>query len=141
MSKLIEGKVAQVLNERELAINVGADHGVKTGMQFEILSEKPIVITDPDTGDEIGTREQPKVRVKAVEVQPRMTVASTYETYEVNLGGSGAFYPLRDILTPPKWVTRVKTLRIDQSELPGPLDEKDSLVRRGDRVRQIVDTD
>ncbi len=111
MSKPIEGKVAQILNEREVAINVGAEHGVESGMKFEILSEKLIVITDPDTGDEIGTREQVKVRVKVVELQP------------------------------PKWVTRVKTLRIDQSELPGPLDEKDSIVRRGDRVRQIVETD
>jgi len=139
MSELIEGKVAQVLNEREVAINIGTEHGVKRGMEFEILSEKPIVITDPDTGDEIGTREQPKVRVKAVEVQARMSVASTYERYEVNVGGSGLGFP--DIFTAPKWVTRVKTLRIDQSELPGPLDEKDSIVRRGDRVRQIVETD
>lgn len=147
MSELIEGKVAQVLNEREVAINIGTEQGVERGMKFEILSEKPIVITDPDTGDEIGTREQPKVKVKAVEVQPRMSIASTYQTYQVNVGGTGTADPLASIwdtmrrFTPPRRVTRVKTLRIDQSELPGPLDEKDSIVRRGDRVRQIVNTD
>lgn len=148
MSEPIIGKVAQVLNEREVAINVGAEHGVETGMKFEILSEKPIVITDPDTGDEIGTIDRVKVRVKALEVEPRMSVARTYETYQVNVGGSGPSWPvLTDIaemsrrLVPPHLVTRVKTLRIDQSDLPGPLDEKDSIVRRGDRVKQILDTD
>lgn len=146
MSESIEGKVAQVLNEREVAINVGAEHGVETGMKFEILSEKPIVITDPDTGDEIGTIDRVKVRVKVVEVRPRMSITSTYETYQVNVGGAGLDFERLIGLTSSsilaaKWVTRVKTLRIDQSDLPGPLDEKDSIVRRGDRVTQIVDTD
>jgi hypothetical protein len=148
MSKPIEGKVAQVLNEREVAINIGTEHGVETDMKFEILSEKPIIITDPDTGDEIGTIDRVKVRVKAVEVQPRMSIARTYETYQVNVGGAGPLFPaLTEIaeisrrFVPEKWVTRVKTLRIDQSDLPGPLDEKYSIVRQGDRVRQIVETD
>ena len=46
---LIEGKVAAIVNERELAINRGADVGVKEGMIFKVV-EPELDVTDPDTG-------------------------------------------------------------------------------------------
>jgi hypothetical protein len=36
--KKIRGKVAQILNEREVVINIGKDAGVKIGMKFKILA-------------------------------------------------------------------------------------------------------
>ena len=38
MTQPIRGKIARVLNSREVAINKGADDGVKIGMVFKILS-------------------------------------------------------------------------------------------------------
>ena len=32
----IEGKVAKILNSREIAINKGSEDGVKTGMKFNV---------------------------------------------------------------------------------------------------------
>jgi hypothetical protein len=37
MADLIEGKVARILNSRELVINRGTEAGVKLGMRFAVL--------------------------------------------------------------------------------------------------------
>ena len=76
----IEGKVAQVLNTRELVINVGSDDGVKRGMIFEVLDDTGSEIRDPDTNELLGSVLRPKVRVKVTTVEPRLAVASTYRT-------------------------------------------------------------
>ena len=44
----IEGKVAAILNERDLVINRGSDSGVQEGMRFGVV-EKDVPIVDPDT--------------------------------------------------------------------------------------------
>ena len=40
MADLIRGKVARVLNSREVALNVGLNNGVEVGMCFDILDPK-----------------------------------------------------------------------------------------------------
>src|SRR2546425_9679519 len=85
----IRGKVARILNSRELAINVGATDGVKVGMYFDVLDPKGEDIKDPDSGEVLGSLERPKVRVKVAKVQDHLSVASTYKTFEVNVGGRG----------------------------------------------------
>ena len=140
MSDRIEGRVATVLNEREVAINVGSKDGVQTGMRFAILSEYPIRITDPGSDELLGEIDRPKVRVKVSEVNEKFSVARTYETYEVNVGGAGLDITGIAIFgRPPKWVTKVKTLRVDESDLPGELTAEESIVKVNDRVVQIVD--
>lgn len=37
---MLKGKVARILNSREVALNIGADAGVEVGMRFDILSDK-----------------------------------------------------------------------------------------------------
>ena len=86
----LEGRVAEILNEREVAINLGSEEGVAPEMRFAILSGHPYVIKDPETGDELGEVDRPKVRVKVSLVKDRFCLARTYETYSVNIGGTGA---------------------------------------------------
>lgn len=51
---LLRGKVALILNEREIVINIGAEQGVKPGMKFKVLADTPTEILDPDTQLKIG---------------------------------------------------------------------------------------
>ena len=74
----IRGKVARILNSREIAINIGSNHGVQPGMFFDIMDQRHQDILDPDTGDILGSIERPKVRVKVVVVQDNLSLASTY---------------------------------------------------------------
>ena len=48
MSVPIRGKVARVLNSREIAINLGSTNGVVVGMHFDVVDSKED-IRDPDT--------------------------------------------------------------------------------------------
>ena len=137
----IEGRVAAILNERELIINRGSDAGVKEGMKFKIM-EPELTVKDPDTGDPLGTFSREKIRVKIAEVQPKYSVGRTYETYSVNLGGEGVAWDVDRLfrtLAPRKEVTRVRTLRSDDSLGPGPIDEKSSFVNIGDQVVEVDD--
>lgn len=135
----IEGKVAAILNERELAINLGAKAGVKEGMKFEVLDPEPVQIVDPDTREPIGVIDKLKIKVKVIELQDRASIARTYETHQVNVGGTGpVFGYLFRSLVPPKWETRVRTLRTEEWAFE-PLEEKSSFVKVGDRVRQITE--
>ncbi len=77
----IEGRVANILNERDLVINRGSDHGVEPGMRFKVNSPE-IKIADPVTGDDLGLLVREKIRVKVLEVYPQFAVAKTYETYQ-----------------------------------------------------------
>lgn len=136
-SKLIRGKVARILNSRELALNVGLEHGVELDMLFDVLDTNSENIQDPDTGAEIGSLYRPKVRVKVVDVQEKISVASTYRSRKINLGGTGhSLQAWADMLAPPKWVREYETLKTDEATWED-LDEEDSYVATGDPVVQV----
>ena len=132
---IIEGKVAAILNERELAINKGKISGVKKDMIFGVFETKE-GIKDPDSGEVLGSVGAVKIRVKVVEVQPKLSVCRTYETYPVNIGGAGKPLFPNIFEPPPKWITKVKTLKSEDAEFKD-LDITGSFVRIGDKVRQL----
>jgi len=135
----IRGKVARVLNSRELAINVGSRDGVVVGMYFDVLDPKGEDIRDPDSGEVLGSVDRPKVRVQVTKVQERLSVASTYKKNEVNVGGRGVNFGLglSDLLMPPRYVTRFETLKTTEKTWED-LDEKESYVKTGDPVVQVT---
>jgi hypothetical protein len=76
--KLLVGKVADILGEYELAINIGKNSGVKQGMEFAVLGKK--LITDPDSHKTLGTYNYDKIRVRVTQVEDNYSVASTKST-------------------------------------------------------------
>ncbi|MCY4450290.1 MAG: hypothetical protein OXE02_15750 [Chloroflexi bacterium] len=139
-TKPVRGKVARVINSRQVALNVGEDNGVEVGMIFKILSLEGADIKDPDTGEVLGSVELEKIRVKVVEVRERLSIASTYRKRQVNVGGIGMGLGLHrsNIFEPPKWETRFETLRSEEAPAES-LSERDSHVKTGDVVVQILD--
>lgn len=135
----IRGKVARVLNSREVALNKGSNDGVSIGMIFKILSPTGSAIKDPDTGEIIGSLELTKTRVKVTAVQDRVSAASTYNTYRINVGGSGSALLFGGLFQPPKWETHIETLKTDDATLEE-LDEIDAYVKTGDLVVQDLES-
>jgi hypothetical protein len=135
--KKIRGKVAQILNEREVVINIGKDAGVKIGMKFKILAQTPLQITDPETGELLGLIDREKVRVVCSEELPLMSICRTYKTklYPGLFGTSGS------ILNNMQDREVVENLKTEGSSFPPPLQEEDSFVKIGDRVESIVEDD
>lgn len=117
MSTLIRGKVARVLNEREVAINVGSAKGVVVGMYFDVIEDEEI--RDPDTREVLGSIDRPKVGLQVTHVQEKLSVAIT-RTWSLKL---------------PKWITEYETLK---KEWTG-IDENDSRVKVGDPVVQVIE--
>ena len=104
VEKAIEGKVAKILNPRELVINKGSADGVEDQMRFEVVDESQQV-RDPDTNELLGEIRRVKIRVRAVEIHPKFSIARTYETYEApNFAESFAK------VMSPRTVTQVKTI-------------------------------
>jgi hypothetical protein len=130
-TQLITGKVAGVINERELTINIGSDQGVYKGMTFKVLSDKPLEVSDPDSGKLLGEVDREKVRVTASEVHPKFSICRTYRTRTVG----GGIFALTRLTDPPREVA--ETLRADDSAYYPPLSEEESFVKKGDRVIEI----
>ena len=135
--KPIRGKVASVLNDREVVINRGSTNGVELGMKFDILSGNSPEIIDPDTKESLGRIENRKVRVRVASVYDRMAVAETFEVRRVNVGGSGIGI---GVFTPPRWENRYETLKRGDARV-NELSEFESYVSIGDPVVQIIETE
>lgn len=144
MTNLIRGKVARILNSREIAINIGSDDGVCLGMYFDVMDQNFEDIRDPDTRELLGSIERPKVRVRVTKVQQKLSLASTYRTKTVNVGGAAEFLTvgasLSRALMPPRWVTKYETLRTEERTWED-LEEKKSFVKTGDPVVQVIETE
>jgi hypothetical protein len=121
------GKVAAILSKRELILNLGHDDGVSVGMRFVILNKHGIDVTDPDTGEVLGTVEVPKTVVKIVRVDgPHLSVGRTFRTIAERPG----LLSLPDFAGRP---ARVETLDIASgSSLKAELSAEDSYVKPGD---------
>ena len=77
MGEPIEGKVAKILDEKTLVLNVGRAAGVEQGRVFSIFA--PVEgVTDPDTGESLGEWEAVKGYVQATHPQERLTVCRAF---------------------------------------------------------------
>ncbi len=140
MTDRIVGKVARVSSDRELIINRGLEHGVEVGMIFRVKGAD-IDVTDPDTGEPLGQVSRIKVLVRAEEVAEKFCIARTFRTRNVNVGGTNvAGLSLSEMFQPPKWETRVETLRRDP-EADTRMSAAQSVVSVGDLVETADDED
>ena len=72
----IEGKIARILDEYNVVINVGRRHGVREGMPFVIFATSENEVKDPDTGEVLGRLETVKGYVSAVHVQDGLSICA-----------------------------------------------------------------
>jgi hypothetical protein len=131
----IQGKVARLLSARELALNVGAEQGVTDGMKFAVLNPRGEDITDPDTGQNLGSVEVRKVVVEVIRTEPRVCVARTFKTRTTKVGGG--LLATVDLFAPPRYQTTADSLRVTDHPGQAEMDEADSFVKVGDPVIQI----
>ena len=128
---IIRGKVASILNTREVTLNVGDVHGVKMGMFFDIFPKAQEEVKDPDSGELIGVVRRPKVRVQIADVEQRYSIARTYRMKTRRTGISFWAGLQGDTVREPE------TLRKKDAEFED-MDEFDSYVEKGDPVEQVV---
>jgi len=77
MAQPIEGKVAKILSDQTMILNIGRAAGVAQGMIFCIFA--PVEdVTDPETGESLGSWEAVKGYVQATHPQERLTVCRAF---------------------------------------------------------------
>ncbi len=69
----IEGKVAKILDEYSIVINVGRDNGVVNGMVFAVFVQSDEEVKDPDSGETLGKLENIKEHVFVAHVQDKFS--------------------------------------------------------------------
>lgn len=74
----VTGQVALIEDDYTLVINRGAEAGVTVGVIFSVHSGAPRVITDPESGRELGRLSREKLRVRVFDVQPLFARAHTF---------------------------------------------------------------
>ena len=131
----IEGKIAKVLNTRELVINRGSEHGVAQDMEFAVM-EPQFSILDPDTHESLGYMEREKIRVRVSETYPKFSLARTYETYTAHIPSA---YEQAELASRGRTVTRVRKIIIESpDQSTDTIGQEGSTVKVGDPVVQIT---
>ena len=140
MTKKITGRVAHIVDNRTVILSVGSENQVQPSMRFKIFSANKTKIIDPETKALLGELDRVKLRVKVIEVQEKYSIAETYEYTTVNKGGSynSSVLALNRMFQEPKLERSYKTFEIDKQDRKA-IDEKDSIIRVGDRVEQIIE--
>lgn len=69
----IEGKVAKILDEYSIVINVGRDNGVVDGMVFVVFVQSEDDVKDPDSGEALGKLEYVKDYIFVSHVQDKFS--------------------------------------------------------------------
>lgn len=133
----IAGQVASILTDRQLVINRGTAHGVEPTMRFAVLNRNAVEITDPETGESLGSAPVAKVLVEARLVEERFTVCSTFRTKRTEGGSLRTSFP--DLFAPPRTVH--ETLRREDGAGALELDEEQSIVGVGDQVVEVWSDD
>lgn len=78
MNNRLSGQVALIEDDYTLVINRGAEAGVVPDMVFAVHSDSDQVITDPESGRELGRLTREKLRVRVFDVQPLFSRAHTF---------------------------------------------------------------
>ena len=133
---IIRGKVAAILNERDLIINKGQNDGVSEGMPFQV-TQPDVPVRDPDNGAVLGVLTRDKIKVRVVELHPHFSVAKTYETYSARVPSE-----VQQALSrfSGRTVTRVRRILTESSQQEGDtIGQEGSTVYVGDPVVQITE--
>jgi hypothetical protein len=77
-AQTITGQVALVEDDYTLVLNRGAEAGVTPGMVFAVHSTTGQVITDPESGRELGRLSREALRVRVFDVHPLFARAHTF---------------------------------------------------------------
>ena len=110
----LRGYVARLITDDELVINLGSRDGVKEDMIFSILDEATENITDPKTGEDLGSIERVKAQVKITAVSERLSLgliswpSRNREGFPGNIGILMGPKPRSGKLTGSTWPEGVK---------------------------------
>jgi len=124
MEKVI--KIVKIINEYRVVINAGSNDLIHDGQNLEVFVQGT-PISDPDTGDSLGTLDYVKAKLRVINVFPMMSVCENRETETIGLLSSLASWQREEVLP----------LNVDSKEISGGYEGIDKKIHVGDLVRTV----
>ncbi|MGN7470374.1 hypothetical protein [Brevibacillus sp. SAFN-007a] len=121
-------KVVKIIDEYNIVVNAGTNHGIKKEDCLEIYVPGEEVI-DPDTMESLGTLDSIKAYLEVKHVFPKMCICENAETRLLNMISFSANFTKEE----------PKPLNIDSTQISGGLNKTDRKIRIGDLVRMSND--
>lgn len=84
MTKPIEGRVARLVTDEELILNIGGRDGVTVDMDFVIVDPRTQDISDPITGEGLGSISRHKATVRVYRVTERLALARNVKRHGIS---------------------------------------------------------
>ncbi|WP_079138061.1 FlgT C-terminal domain-containing protein [Streptomyces sp. PTY087I2] len=78
----VEGKLAALVDESRVAINLGSAAGVQEGDRVSLF--RTVQVDDPDSGESLGSVEVKKLALKVELVREKMCVAAVSDLFIVD---------------------------------------------------------
>ena len=122
----IRGKVARVLSDRELVVNIGAADGVTYGMQFDII--ETVLVKDPDTSTLLGTESEQQEIIRFIEADKPLPEKYRFLLFEdkreVELVWNGKTNEVCNIVLPFQTIEHVDEPRAEVNQQLGLFDTR-----------------
>lgn len=143
MEKMIEGKVARILDEYSIVINVGRNDGVAEGKVFVVFTQSEDEIKDPDSNEVLGKLENVKDYVSVAHVQDKFAICVAQEVGNTHKEGessgaqtlSGAMMAESMSARPRGSNISIEKLNVNNSQITGV--PQLGPISVGDRVRGV----
>lgn len=123
-------KIAKIISTTKLVINAGEAEGIEENQKFRILDKKGTPVTDPDTGEVIGTLDAYKATVIVSQVYEHIAVVESSKNFtslNINLARYGLLGDVKN------------DLNVDKTQITG-LDSTDSSpIQVGDKLIKVND--
>lgn len=124
-----EPKIIKIISDMKVVVNLGSEDGIRNGTILEIYSPGEEV-TDPDTGESLGTLDTIKAYIEVINVFPKMSICKNNASREYNaLAG----------ITQALIQTKTLPLDVDKTEITGGINNFDKIIHVGDLVRKSID--
>lgn len=125
--KRVQGAVAKIVSDREVILNRGTEHGLASGDYVIVIDPSTQSVLDPETGEDLGGLKRIKAVLRVVETTPKLSLAKTFRTQSVKVGGGIGTPGIANMFAEPKYETRVETIQFDpQAGLP--ISEEESVI-------------
>lgn len=120
-------KIAKIISEYKVVVNAGSNNSIKENDVLEVYQPGQEV-TDPETGESLGTLDFVKAKLRVVDVFPKMCVCENRETQQKSLFSniSQSFFYEETI-----------PLNVQTTDISGGYEGIDKKIKVGDLVRKV----
>ncbi len=120
-------RIVKIISEYKVVVNAGSNCSICEGDILEVYQPGQEV-TDPETGESLGTLDFVKAKLRVVDVFPKMCVCENRDTAQKSI-----FVTLQQNLTYEEKLP----LKVETTDISGGYEGIDKKIKVGDLVREV----